>query len=119
MTRVRVTAPRQSAATTGRSPMAREVPEDSDAGRLFIRSLVRSQLRLALVVACGFLLILGAFALLLAFGPGVAETKVLGVPLDWVLLGVGVYPVVGLSAWLFTRAAARNEARYRDLVEDK
>ncbi len=99
--------------------MAREVPEDSDAGRLFIRSLVRSQLRLALVVACGFLLILAAFALLLAFGPGEAETKVLGVPLDWLLLGVGVYPVVGLSAWLFTRAAARNEARYRDLVEDK
>ena len=28
-------------------------------------------------------------------------------------------PVIGLSAWLYNRAAARNEARYRDLVEDK
>jgi O-antigen/teichoic acid export membrane protein len=103
----------------GRYPLGGEVAEDSDAGRVFIRSLVRSQLRLALVVACGFLLILAAFALLLAFGPGMAETKVLGIPLDWLLLGAGVYPVVGLSAWLFTRAAARNEARYRDLVEEK
>jgi hypothetical protein len=27
--------------------------------------------------------------------------------------------VIGLSAWLYNRAAARNEARYQDLVEDK
>ncbi|MFE4195405.1 DUF485 domain-containing protein [Paenarthrobacter sp. NPDC056912] len=120
MTRVRVTAPRQSAtATPGRPPYAREVAEDSDAGQVFIRSLIRSQLRLAVVVACGFLVILGAFALLLVFGPGVADTRVLGIPLAWLLLGVGVYPVIGLSAWLYNRAAARNEARYRDLVEDK
>jgi hypothetical protein len=120
MTRVRVTAPRQSAKPAPtRFPYGGEVGEDSDAGRVFVRSLIRSQLRLALVVACGFLLILGAFALLLVFGPGVAETRILGIPLDWVLLGLGIYPVIGLSAWLYNRAAARNEARYQDLVEDK
>jgi hypothetical protein len=27
--------------------------------------------------------------------------------------------VMGLSAWLFIRTAARNEARYRDLAEDQ
>ncbi|MFI2564471.1 hypothetical protein [Paenarthrobacter sp. NPDC018779] len=117
MTRVRVTAPQQAARTTPGKSL--DAGEDSDAGQVFIRSLVRSQLRLALVVGCGFLLILAAFAALLVYGPGVAETRVFGIPLDWLLLGAGIYPVIGLSAWLFTRAAARNEARYRDLVEDK
>ncbi|MCF3139435.1 MULTISPECIES: hypothetical protein [Micrococcaceae] len=120
MTRVRVTAPRQSAPLApGRVTSPREIAEDSDSGRLFVRSLIRSQLRLALVVACGFLVILAVFALILVYGPGVAETRIAGVPLDWLALGVGVYPVIGLSAWLYNRAAARNEARYRDLVEDK
>ncbi|MGP0223894.1 MULTISPECIES: hypothetical protein [unclassified Paenarthrobacter] len=120
MTRVRVTAPRQAApAVPVRLPHGSDVSEDSDAGQVFIRSLIRSQLRLALVVGCGFLVILGAFALMLVYGPGVAETRILGVPLDWLLLGAGVYPVIGISAWFFNRAAARNEARYRDLVEDK
>jgi len=120
MTRVRVTAPRQSAKPAPlRFPYGGEVAEDSDVGRVFVRSLIRSQLRLALVVACGFLLILASFAVFLVFGPGVAETSILGIPLDWLLLGVGIYPVIGLSAWLYNRAAARNEARYKDLVEDK
>jgi len=120
MTRVRVTAPRQSATTApGKSHHQKEVTEDSDAGRIFIRSLIRSQLRLALVVACGFLIILAVIALFLVYGPGVAETRVAGIPLDWLVLGAGIYPVIGLSAWLYNRAAARNEARYRDLVEEK
>lgn len=88
-------------------------------GQLFVRSLIRSQLRLALVVAGGFLVVLGAFPLLLALVPGLAVSQVAGIPFDWLLLGAGIYPVIGLSAWLFIRAAARNEARYRDLAEDK
>lgn len=127
MTRVRVTAPRQSATATpggasGKLPYpGGELAEDSDAGRIFIRSLIRSQLRLALVVACGFLVILAVIAVFLVYGPGgVAETRIFGIPLDWLVLGAGIYPpVIGLSAWLYNRAAARNEARYQDLVEDK
>ncbi|MET3203238.1 UNVERIFIED_ORG: hypothetical protein ABIB21_000009 [Arthrobacter sp. UYEF13] len=87
-------------------------------GQVFVRSLIRSQLRLALVVAIVFLLILSAFPLLAAV-PGLADTRVAGVPFDWILLGAGIYPVIGLSAWLFIRSAARNETRYRDLAGDK
>ena len=116
MTRVRVTAPRSAPRPAGES---REAAEDSDVGQVFVRSLIRSQLRLALVVAIGFLLILSAFPLLLAAIPGLAETRIAGVPFDWILLGAGIYPVIGLSAWLFIRSAARNEARYRDLAGDK
>ncbi len=132
MTRVRVTAPRTvkagsatsgsvtsgSLALTGaRSAAAsREAAEESDAGQLFVRSLIRSQLRLGLVVALGFLLILLAFPLMLGLVPGLADSTIAGLPFDWVLLGAGIYPVIGLSAWLYVRTAARNEARYRDLA---
>ena len=135
MTRVRVTAPRSvtsggvtpgsaasgsAALTGGRSAAAsQEAAEESDAGQLFVRSLIRSQLRLGLVVALGFLLIMLAFPLVLGLVPGLAHSTIAGLPFDWVLLGVGIYPVIGLSAWLYVRTAARNEARYRDLAGDK
>ncbi|KQN86268.1 hypothetical protein ASE96_15075 [Arthrobacter sp. Leaf69] len=98
---------------------SREAAEESDAGQVFVRSLIRSQLRLGVVVAAGFLLILAAFPLMLGLVPGLAESTIMGLPFDWVLLGAGIYPVVGLSAWLYIRTAARNESRYRDLVGDK
>ena len=116
MTRVRVTAPLSAARPAVQS---REAAEESEVGQLFVRSLIRTQLRLAVVVAGGFLLVLCAFPLLLAAVPGLAGTLVAGVPFDWLLLGAGIYPVTGLSAWLYIRSAARNEARYRDLAEDK
>jgi uncharacterized membrane protein (DUF485 family) len=118
--RVRVTAPRSQASRAPSGyPVAREVAEESEVGQVFVRSLIRSQLRLAMVVAVGFLLILLAFPLLLAFVPGLDRAEFLGVPFAWLALGVGVYPVIGLSAWLYVRTAARNEARYLDLVEDE
>lgn len=125
MTRVRVTAPRSMTQGSTALPVAqpaadsRQAAEESDAGQVFVRSLIRSQLRLGLVVAGGFLLILLAFPLMLGLVPGLAESKIAGLPFDWVLLGAGIYPVIGLSAWLYVRTAARNEARYRDLVGDK
>lgn len=135
MTRVRVTAPRGTAQGSavqggtgqgGTGPRAaqpasdaREAAEESDAGQVFVRSLIRSQLRLGLVVAGGFLLILLAFPLMLGLVPGLAGSTIAGLPFDWVLLGAGIYPVIGLSAWLYVRTATRNEARYRDLAGDK
>lgn len=125
MTRVRVTAPRSvtpngTALNGGRSAAASlDAEEETDAGQLFVRSLIRSQLRLGLVVALGFLSIMLAFPLMLGLVPGLADSTIAGLPFDWVLLGAGIYPVIGLSAWLYVRTAARNEARYRDLAGDK
>ena len=123
MTRVRVTAPRAAAGTAVRGAPrpfeSREAAQDSEVGQVFVRSLVRSQLRLALVVAGGFLLILAAFPLTLVLVPGLADTRIAGIPFGWLLLGAGIYPVIGLGAWLYVRTAARNEARYRDLAGDQ
>jgi hypothetical protein len=51
--------------------------------------------------------------------PQLAQMRILGIPVNWIILGAALYPVIGLSAWLYNRSAARNEARYRDLVEEK
>ncbi|MCG2620410.1 hypothetical protein LVY72_00605 [Arthrobacter sp. I2-34] len=116
--RVRVTGPRSG---TGYSParfsVSRELDEQSEVGELFIRSLIRSQLRLALVVAGGFgAVVLGVLLLVLLLpGNGVALWTV---PLPWLLLGLGIYPVVLGCAGLYLRAAARNERRFRDLVSE-
>ncbi|MCA4133726.1 hypothetical protein [Arthrobacter sp. M4] len=117
MTRVRVTAPRTAARPTPRLSASSPALE-SEVGQVYVRSLIRSQLRLAVVVACGFLVVLTACGLLIGLVPGIAEAELLGVPFAWLLLGAGLYPVIGLSAWLYNRAAARNEARYRDLAQD-
>ena len=123
MTRVRVTAPHAAARPAvragQRSGESREAAQDSEVGQVFVRSLIRSQLRLALVVAGGFLLILAAFPLVLLAVPGLADAPGAGIPFGWLLLGAGIYPVIGLSAWLYVRTAARNEARYRDLAGEQ
>ncbi len=117
--RVRVTAPRTAARATGASfPVAREMAEQSEVGQLFVASLIRSQLRLALVVAAGFLVILIGIPVLLALFPAIDGVTVLTVPVPWLLLGLGIYPLVIGCAVLYVRSATRNERRFQDLVDD-
>jgi hypothetical protein len=112
---VRVTAPRSSntspaAAAPGTSP--------GDPSDVYVRSLIRSQLRVALVTAGSFAFLLAATTAALAFVPEVRTATVGGIPIVWIVLGAGVYPVVLLVASLFVRAAERNEKRYRSLAEE-
>lgn len=131
--RVRVTAPGSRAdpsamGTRGGAPVSNG-PDDrllgagraaapSQVAEVYVRSLIRSQLRLALVVASGFLISLAAFAITLRLIPELEVVRWFGVPVAWLLLAFGVYPMIGLSAWLFVRAAARNESRYLALAEE-
>ena len=116
--RVRVTAPRSVPVPAGPYTVSREVDEQTEVGELFIGSLIRSQLRLALVVAGGFLLILLGVPVLLAFLPVIADLTLFTVPMPWFLLGAGVYPLVIVCGALYVRSAARNEKRFLDLVDD-
>ncbi|MDR5701700.1 DUF485 domain-containing protein [Agromyces aerolatus] len=117
--RVRVTAPRPDAprhpsAATG----ATGAPESTDVPAVYVRSLIRSQLRLALVCAGGFVIATALFVFAIVWAPALDETFVAGVPVSWLLLAAGVYPLAITVAALYVRAATRNEARYRSLAED-
>ena len=118
--RVRVSAPRsEGRQAPHRSGAWDEMAQQSDAGEVMARSLIRSQLRLALVVAVGFLASLLLRWALVRWIPTFSDAGLLGIPVPWLILGVGIYPVIGACAWLYVRAATKNENQYRYLVDDQ
>lgn len=109
--RVRVTAPQ-----TGMTPPGAK-DEPTDITTVYVRSLIRSQLRLAIVCALGFVVLLAGHPVALALFPELEDLFVGPVPLSWLLLGFGAYPILITIAALYVRAAVRNEAGYRSLTE--
>lgn len=84
---------------------------------IYVRSLVKSQLRLAIACAAGFVLLLAGFAFSFVLSPELDALIVMGVPVSWLMLGFGVYPLVIGVAVIYVRAARRNEAGYLSLSD--
>ncbi|CCA60102.1 MULTISPECIES: DUF485 domain-containing protein [Streptomyces] len=90
-------------------PARSEIDEQTTLGHTYVRSLMRSQLRAALTALGALALLVGSLPLLLALPA--PEISV------WIVLGVGVYPVVwGIAHW-YLRRAERNERDFTGLVE--
>jgi hypothetical protein len=118
--RVRITHPRTEAArrAPSRAP-SREIDEQTALGDLYMRSLIRSQRRLAIAVCGAIGLLLAAVAFAGALVPRFATIHALGIPLPWLLLGVLVYPVlIGLAAYT-VRQSERNERAFTELVRKR
>lgn len=112
--RVRVTAPRHG--RPRRSTVVAEIDEQTVVGDIYIRSLMRSQLRLAVGVLALLLVSVGLLPVAVTAWPALAARRVLGVPLEWVVLGAGCYPVLLALAVLYVRRAERNERSFGELV---
>ena len=115
--RVRVTGPR-----TGRSrrrSVAAEIDAQTELGEVYMRSLIRAQLRLALEVLGVLALTVGTWPLLFERVPWLRHTRLAGVPLPWLLLGLVVYPLLVLLAWTYTRRAERNEQSFDEMVRPR
>jgi uncharacterized membrane protein (DUF485 family) len=82
-------------------------------------SLMRAQLRLALLVLTALVVLVAGLPLLLAVVPGLLAVQVLGMPLPWVLLAFAVYPFLLLLGWVYVRAAERNEQDFTEMVQRK
>jgi hypothetical protein len=112
--RVRVMAP------PTRRPRRTTVPGEIDAqsavGEVYMRSLIRSQLRLALGNLVILVVTVGALPLLFVLVPWLRHGRILGVPLAWLLLGVCCYPVIIGLGLRHVRRAERNERAFQDLV---
>jgi hypothetical protein len=116
--RVRVTSPRTTTGRRREPPSAAgEIDAQTQVGEVYLRSLMRAQLRLTLTVIA--VLAVGVGGLPLAFWllPGWAGARVLGMPLAWGLLGFAVYPALVLLGWWYVRSAERNERHFTDVVE--
>ena len=113
--RVRVTGPPQRAGL--RRARTSEIDDQTLLGSVLVGSLIRSQLRLAMLT----LLPLLAFALgvPLAFhlAPGLADVRLLGVPLSWLVLCGLVYLFLFLLGRSYVRRAERNEQDFAELVD--
>lgn len=116
--RVRVTSPLTSArAPHGRRSAREEIEAETGVGEVYVRSLVRTQLRAALAVVAALLLGVGSLPLLFATVPEVADLRIGPAPLPWLLLGVAAYPALLALGWGYVRRAERAEADFADLVD--
>ncbi|RQP08904.1 MAG: hypothetical protein EAS51_13340 [Microbacteriaceae bacterium] len=111
---MRITAPPREE-TAGRTATG---AIGTDPAGLYIRSLIRSQLRLGIVCAVAFVVVLVAVPVVFTLVPGLDAAAVGPVPVSWIVLGAGLFPVIIAVAALYVHTASRNESRYRSLADD-
>ncbi len=114
--RVRVSAPPRP--SSGPVVAVRELAESTPVGEFYLRSLMRSQLNLALAILTVFVVFLAGIPLLFALVPSFAKVKLLTVPIIWLILGVSVPPFLLALGGIYNRLAERNEAEFVDLVTE-
>jgi len=103
--RVRVSSPRTGTSHRRRRSVSFEIDAQTELGEVYVRSLVRSQLRLAVEVVVVLALTVGMLPVLFEAVPGSRSMRLIGLPLPWVLLGFVVYPfLVGLG-WFYVHRA--------------
>jgi uncharacterized membrane protein (DUF485 family) len=95
----------------------REIDEQTIVGEVYMRSLVRLQLRLAIGICLIFAVLLGGLPILFTLEPALSDTRLVGVPVPWLLLGFVVYPVLVLTGWFYVRQAERNERDFSEVVQ--
>lgn len=115
--RVRITNPLTTASPHLRRSVAQEIDESTSIGEVYMRSLIRSQLRLALVVLFTLLLSVGVLPIVFVIFDSITTFRVAGVPLPWWILGLAVYPFLIALGVLYTRHADRAERDFAELVE--
>lgn len=113
--RVRVTGPPRRVASRQRSRLG-EVHEQTPLGGVYLSSLLREQLALAVRVLLLVTVTLVALPLLFHLAPSLGARHLLGLPVAWVLLGGVVYPFLLLLGWRYVRRAERNEQDFALLV---
>ncbi|CAI9400942.1 hypothetical protein [Nocardioides sp. T2.26MG-1] len=113
--RVRVTGPPRRRTPTARTA---DIDDETRLGGMYMGSLLREQLRLALGVLTVLGLTVGLLPLVFHLVPALSRFEVLGVPLAWLLLGALVYPWLLALGWIYVRRAERNERDFAELVTE-
>jgi hypothetical protein len=111
--------PRSARRPPGHAPARSEISEQTTLGATYVRSLMRSQLRAALYALGTLALLVGSLPLLFALPAAFDSTLATPEPFVWAALGVGVYPVMWLTARWYVRRAERNEEDFTRLLEGR
>jgi len=83
--------------------MSTPPPPDAAHSEEFLRLLMRRQLKLSIVCAAAFLVVLLGLPLANYFAPALMATRIFGFTLTWFLLGVLFFPAVWAISWFFIR----------------
>ena len=113
--RVRVSGPARRRTVRTR---AREIDEETELGGVYLGSLLREQLGLALRIIALLAAGVGSLPLLFHLAPGLAGVRLVGLPLSWLLLGFLVYPAIVALGWRYVRRAEQNERDFADLMSE-
>ena len=116
--RVRVTGPRSARVRPLRSAGSSEIERRTRVGEVYVSSLLRDQLALAIRILLTLALCLGPLPLLFHLAPGLAQVEVLGLPVTWLVLGVLVYPFLVALGFGFVRRAERIEQAFAELLRE-
>jgi len=114
-----ITGPRRDVRRRPPRPVTDEIDGQTRVGRVFLRSLIRTQLLLGLSTVALVVVPLVAMPVLFGMWPRVRELQVGPLPLWWLLLGILIYPAMLAVGWWYVRQADRNEAQFTDLVEGR
>ena len=116
--RVRVTSPHTERSTSrARRTATSEIDAQSELGEIYVAALLRSQLRLAISTIVALALTIGSLPVVFSLVPELTRRHLLGMPVSWVVLAFGCYPVLALLAWRYVRVAERNERAFTHVVE--
>ncbi|MDV3223487.1 hypothetical protein [Intrasporangium sp.] len=117
--RVTITSPRTRAARARRVSIASEIDAQSRLGEVYVDSLMRSQLRLALAVVAALAFTLGLVPLVLHLVPAWGRIVVLGIPVPWVVLTLVAFVEIVTLGVVYVRRAERNEDAFSDLLDHR
>ncbi len=78
-------------------------PQDTVHSEEFLHALMRRQLKLSVVCATAFLVVLLGLPLANYFAPQLMGTRIFGFTLSWLILGVLFFPAVWTISWYFIR----------------
>lgn len=115
--RVRVTGPPRHTVRS-RRPGAGDIDEGTPIGAILFGSLVSEQRRLAVGILTVLGLVVVSLPLLFSFYGSLAQIRVLGIPLAYLLLWVLVHPLLIGLGWFYVRRAEANEAAFAELVAE-
>jgi hypothetical protein len=113
-----VTHPRTVATRVARGPLALpDLETPSGLSELALHTLMRAQLRMGLRYLLVIVLALAGVPLLLANTSILDEKTVAGIPVTWIVVGGGFFPVLLGVAISYTRSITRLEAAYLQVLQ--
>jgi uncharacterized membrane protein (DUF485 family) len=101
----------------GSDDTLKEVAEQTTYGAVFLDDLLKRQRALSISVAIAFLVIIFSLPLLTFVLRPLPPLQIFGFALNWLFLGILIYPVIWALAFYFVSTADKYEDEFTTLVK--